>query len=237
MKSKLLSGSTAQRLAWGALSVVLFYQYFHLVGISVQWHYNHPFIWPTWLLGLVTMEMAILYNHPLAIKLRKSMNMPSRIAIAFYIALSGILLWIIDLGWNGCFFIGQSDMSCMKTVFAVWDYFPITNPSIEMILLSFHGFGGRNEMVGVFSTFLVGLGLVMALSAASDDRMTFTQKFLPSVVIISCMEGGFYGLFTITQSVDSWPGVVVCILIAAIALMLDWWNKRTSSNVEEEKNG
>lgn len=220
MKSKLLSGSTAQRLAWGVMSVVLFYEYFRLLGISVQWHYNHPLVWPTWLLGLVSMEMAILYDHPMAIKIRRTMDKPCHIAGALYIFASGILLWMIKVGWDGCLYNGESQLTCMKTLSNTWVYFPVTNPSFEMVLISFRGFGGQDEILGAFATLLIAMSMVWIMNVMAPKDVPQQRKILSPFALLTNAEAGYYFLYTVTQNVNSLPGAVAFFVLAIVFLML-----------------
>lgn len=233
MKNQPFSSNTIQRVAWGVLSVALWYEFFRMLYVSMRWYYNHPLMWPIWLLGLVTMEMAIMHDHPWAVKLRQVMDRLCHVVIALYIAASGLLVWMYNVGWDGCLFREQSLVACIKTTTSLWKYFPLTKPSVEMFLLSLRGFGGKNEVVGAAATLLMAVGMVWLLNATSPAKRT-SANILPTVVLIASAESGFYGLYTITQNHASWPGFVTFFLIVMISLMLDWWLNRTRSSENME---
>ncbi|MFA5895037.1 MAG: hypothetical protein WC851_04635 [Candidatus Shapirobacteria bacterium] len=228
MATQIFSRKTAQRLSWGILSVVLWYEYFRLLDISMRWNYNNPLIWPTWLLGLVSLEMAIMYDHPWAIKLRTFMDKPCHIVAALYLSLSGFLLFMIKIGWDGCLYKGESVLTCIKTLTSTWDYFPVTHPSFEMVLISFRGFGGQDEVLGAFATLLMSTGLVWILNVTAPKDVPYKRKLLSTMSLLSSALGAYYFLYTVTQNVNSWPGIVLFVFLSALFLTMDWLYQRAN---------
>ena len=223
------------RVVYGIMSVLMLGE-----GLYT-WKLMEKFTFEPWLIpmemtaSLMCAVVAICYNMKWFDRAVSFLVRWIPIILSAYLILSGISLFLMNAGWNGCAYWSEPMRDCGMRLELTWRFFPITTPHFDINYLWGRGFSGGSELGFALGTALSSLGIALGMTMSNNNK-TVIRPLLTSAILLSASMSMFYCIYTLLHPM-AWPGIAYSVLLLGLFLMLDWkYSKPNSSESEEKKD-
>lgn len=217
------------RFAWLFLAIVYGYASVHFWTKYAREDYFPKEIYISATGSIVFFVLALFRHNRHVARLEKYCSYLGLMIPPVYLMASAIFAVLTAIGWDGCWFQNESYLVCTSRIENVWRLFPTASPFHEMTYLWGKGFGNGHELYYALATAMFVTGMLMLAEIFEKQKMSMITALMTFSVIVSASEVGFYFFFTITQSRDSWPGIIISVFVLMGFLMLDWLLRRADS--------